>query len=190
MRWHIGIVMTVCLVVAVSCGGGGSDAGAISGDSGESSTLAASFVPDQPSPGDSTVALAVEGTSGALVTLQVNVSGVDNVFTAEFQLAYDPQRVEFVNWSPGTLLETGGNPPSYLVRNLQPGLLEVAASRLDGASGGVDVTTPQTVIHLLFRATEAGSSTLAFSRAFLYDAQDPPQPIDGLSWYGGTVTAN
>lgn len=190
MRWHIGIVVTACLIVAASCGGGGSDAGAINGGSGGSSTLAANFVPDQPSPGDETVALALGGTSGALVTVRVNVSGVVNLFTAEFQLTYDSQQVEFVNWSPGTVLESGGNPPSYLVRNLQPGLLDVAASRLDGATGGVDVSAPQPVINLLFRATEAGSSPVAFSRASLYDAQDPPQPIPGLSWFGGAITAN
>jgi len=190
MRRYLASLAAVCLGVAVSCGGGGTSESPVPGDPGGSTNLAGSFTPTQADPGDGTVAMALDGASGDLVTVAVNVTGVNDVFSADFEVTYDPQQAEFINWSAGTLLETGGNAPSYFLTATQAGLLTVGATRTGGGSGGVDVGASQTLIHLLFRVREPGASDLGFQRASLLDAQDPPQPIAGLSWYGGTLTGN
>ena len=190
MRWNIATPVAVCLAIAVSCGGGGTSGSPIPEDPGGSTNLAGGFTPEEANPGDGTVAMALGAASGNLVTIEVNVTGVDNLFSADFNVTYDPQRAEFVNWSAGTILETGGNSPSYFLTATQPGTITVGATRTGGGSGGVDVGSSQTLIHLVFRVTEVGSSTLAFEQAALLDAQDLPQQIPGLSWYGGTLTGN
>jgi len=190
MRRYIVATVTACLAVAISCGGGGTGVSPIPEDPGGSTTLAGGFTPDQASPADSTVTMALGAASGNLVTIEINVTGVDDLFSADFDVSYDSNQVEFVNWSAGELLESGGNSPLYWLSAAQPGLVTVAASRAEGTSGGVDVGASQTLIHLVFRVTEVGASTVAFERATLLDAQHPPQPIPGLSWHGGTLTGN
>jgi len=190
MRWNVVMLAAICLGAAVCCGGGGTSESPIPEDPGGSTPLAGSFTPELASPGDGTVAMALGGASGNLVTVEVNVTGVDDVFSADFDVTYDPQQAEFVNWSAGTLLETGGNTPSYILTAVQPGLVTVGATRTGGSSGGVDVGASQTLINLLFRVTEPGASALTFQSASLLDAQDLPQPIPGLSWFGGTLTGN
>lgn len=190
MRWYIATPALICLAVAVSCGGGGAAESPIPEDPGGTTTLAAGFTPEQASPGDGTVAMALGSSSGNLVTIEVNVTGVDDVFSADFDVTYDPDQAEFVNWSAGTLLESGGNTPSYLLTATQPGTLTIGATRTGGGAGGIDVGSSETLIRLVFRVTEVGASTLGFERANLLDAQDLPQQIPGLSWHGGTLTGN
>ena len=190
MRWYIATPTLICLVVAVSCGGGGAAESPIPEDPGGTTTLAAGFTPEQDSPGDGTVAMALGGASGNLVTIEVNVTGVDDVFSADFDVTFDPDRAEFVNWSDGTLLESGGASTDYFLTATQPGSIIVGATRTGGASGGVEVGSSQTLIHLVFRVTETGASTVAFQGGDLLDSQNLPQPIPGLSWHGGTLTGN
>jgi hypothetical protein len=64
-------VVLLALVAAPACGGGGSGA-----DSGGSPTpLAASFVPDQPSPGAKNAAMAEGARSNDVVTYQRDADG-------------------------------------------------------------------------------------------------------------------
>jgi len=190
MRCFIVAAAALCLAASLSCGGGGTSASPIPEDPGGSTGLAGGFTPDQASPPDGSVAMALGLVSGNLVTIEVNVTGVNDVFSADFDVTFDPQQADFVNWSAGTLLETGGNSPSYFLTATQPGTITVGATRTGGSSGGVDVGASQTLIHLMFRVTEVGSSAVAFQQAALLDARDLPQPIPGLSWYGGTLTGN
>lgn len=188
MRLLCNLVLSLCIAATLACGGG-SDAGAIRGGSGESSNLVATFTADQPSPGAATVSMADGGTSGPVFSIRVNITDVDDVFTADFGVTYDPALVEFVNWAPGFVLEDGGNSPSYLLGATQPGLITVGASRTGGASGGVDVVGTRTLIILTFQAKAAGTSQIKFQGGSLLDAQAPPQGIPGLDWHGGVVDA-
>lgn len=178
------------IVVALSCGGGSSDGGTTDGGGG-STSLVGSFSASQANPGDNSVAMAEgSGTNGNLVVVEVNVTGTSNLFGAAFDVTYDSSRATFVNWSPGTVLESGGQSVSYQVSATQPGLVVIGISRTGSQAGGVDVTAAQPAIRLTFRVTQAGNSTLGFGNASLQDAQSPPQDIPGLSWYGGTLVAN
>lgn len=151
--------------------------------------LAGSFQAETTSPGSDSVALAQEAASGNLVTLAVNVSDTADVYGAGFDLAYDTSHVQFVDWTAGDLLETGGHSPLYTVTT-QPGLIVVGVSR-NGAVAGVDVTGSATLIRLTFRVLSPGASDVAFSREFLVDSQPPaPTPIVGLEWFDGQFVAN
>jgi hypothetical protein len=190
MRWYTVTAATICLAASFSCGGDGETRSPIPEDPGGSSNLVGSFTPEQANPGDGSVAMALADSNGSLVVVAVTVTGVNDLFSADFEVTYDPQMADFYNWSVGTILETGGNDPSYMLTATQPGLVTIGATRTGGGSGGVDVGATQTLINLVFQVTEPGSSSVALQRASLLDAQDPPQPIPRLSWHGGTLTGN
>jgi len=91
------------LTVTISCGGGGD-----SGPTGGGTTIvAADFTPTELNPGANTVS-ALGSSSSNIVTLSVMVTGTAGVYGASFDLVYDPDVVEFAGYSPGNLLENGG----------------------------------------------------------------------------------
>jgi hypothetical protein len=192
MRRTTGTLTLILLATAFACGGGGSGGGgsAIPGDPGGSSNLAGSFTPDQPNPSAGMVTMAAAGSSGAVVTVRIDVTDLSDLFGADFDIVFPATRVEFVNWTAGSVLETGGADVSYLVNSTQPGQIVVGASRNGGGGGGADVVGTGTLIYLQFRVRVAGSATLAFRSATLLDAQSPPQSVPGLTWHGGTLVGN
>ena len=91
------LCLTALLVVttAVSCGGGG-DAAPLT--PGPSPSFVASFTPGQPTPGNNSVTLSQQpGGGGNLVTVNVGVTGVNDVFGASFRITYDPALVDFAH---------------------------------------------------------------------------------------------
>ena len=194
MRYaHLFTVLFVS--IALACGGGGSgdsSGGVVGGGGGGSSNVAGSFTPGAQNPGANTVYLTGTTGSGAnnsLVTLHVNVSNTSDVFGASFDVQYDPTMAQFVNWGAGDLLEFGGQSVAYQVNATQPGRLVVGVAR---TSGGVGVTTTgvRRLIDLTLRVTRAGNSQVAFLNASLLDSQNPPQTKQGISFFGGTLSAN
>jgi hypothetical protein len=175
-------VLLVSSLATAACGGGG-DGGTIGSD------IAASFVPDQPSPGAATVNMTWDSSIGDTATLQVRVTNTDDVYGAAFDVVYDPSRVTFVTWAPGALLESGGHVPNYAVNSPEPGRVVVGASRKGNVSG-VDVVGSRVLIRLVFRVTEVGSSAVAFQAASLIDAALPPQDISGTTWFGGALVGS
>jgi hypothetical protein len=190
MRATFGILTAFLITAAVACGGGDSADKTIGGGSGGSSNLVGDFLPDQPAPVANVVAMKKGGASGNLVTIEITVTDVSGLFGADFDVAYDTSRVQYVNWRGGSVLESGGQSVSYLVEAAQPGRLVVGASRQGAAAGGVNVTGTQTMIEFTFRAIQAGSSGVKFESATLFNAQSPPQRIPGITFAGGTLTAN
>jgi hypothetical protein len=175
--------------VSVACGGG-SGGGGGGGPSPAPPSFVGSFTPDADPPGSSTVALGQGAAgSGDLVRLEVNLTDIDDVYGASFAVMFDPASARFINRSPGTLLERGGQAVLYQHSVPQPGRLEVGVTRVD-AVPGVNVSGTATLVYLTFQVTRAGTSAVTFGNADLLDSQPPPQPIGGLSWYGGTLVAN
>jgi len=184
-------IMTYCLTVllaaitAVSCGGGA--AGVTT--PGPSPSFLTSFTPDQPTPGNNSVSLSqAPGGGGNLVTVNVGVTGVNDVFGASFRIVYDPALVDFENWSQGSLIEGAGNTALYQVSAVTPGQVEVGIG-CAGCASGINVGSTSTIIQIVFRATSSGNSALTFVAADLLNSQSPPTPIAGLTWDGGTLTA-
>jgi hypothetical protein len=180
--------LVILVLSAVACGGGSADK-AVPGPGGGSTTVAATFSADQPSPGPTTVAMQPATSSGAVFSVNVNVTDVDDVYGAAFDIVFDPDLVEFVNWSAGTLLEQSGQSPSYNVTATQPGRLVVSATLLGGVSSGVDAVGSVPIFRPTFRALDAGASSMSFEATGMYDPSDP-SPMTGITWYGGTLTAN
>jgi len=172
------------LLVGIACGGGSSQ---VINDPGGS--LVATFTADQPNPGSLATAMAPGSTSGALVTVAINVANTNDVYGAALVVTFDPSRASYVDYTPGTILGTGSQ-TSYQVAAPVAGEVVVSATRL-GNVAGVDVTGVRTLINLTFRVTAAGSSSLDFDipSSALYDAQAPPQPIQ-VTFSGGTLQAN
>lgn len=178
------------LVLLVGCGGGGGGESVVGGGGG-SVNLVVTLTPDQPSPGSNTINLieAPGGGGGNLIVVELDVTGTSSLFGASFDLTYDPAAVTFVGSSPGTALETGGYAVSYQTATSAPGRLVVGASRTGGAPA-VNVVGTQPLVYLTFQLSQAGTFGLTFENADLLNAQSPPQPINGLSWFGGTLVAN
>lgn len=185
MKQRIRLFLLVSVVLSVACGGGGSEA--VIGGGGGSGNLSASFTPNNANPGPNSVTLGQLSASGNLVTLRVDVTDTQSVYAAGFEIVYDAAVAEFVNWSAGSFLESGGTAVNYVVAENSAGRVVVSASRT-GSSGTVDASGSQMVIQLVFRATAAGSGSFSFDLPFLQD--DQLQDLAGINWQGGTLVAN
>ncbi len=166
-----------------SSGGGGGPADDVIDKGG---SFAVKFEPDVPNPGNNTVAMAKSAASGDQITIAVNVTGVDDVIGAAFDVIYDSDLVAWIApASAGTLLESGGDQVVYDVA-VQPDRLIVGAAILGGTA--VNAVGTQPLVHLTFRARAAGGSDIRFENSSLQDSQ--PQDITGLNpWAGGQLIA-
>jgi hypothetical protein len=181
-------VLLLLVSASLACSGSG---GARSVTTpGPSGSFVATFTPDQSAPAAGEIGLTqAAGGGGDLVSLNVSVNGVNDLFGASFRIAYDPSLVEFDNWSAGSLVEGAGQPALYQVAIVQPGVVEVGVS-CAACTSGINVGATQNLVQLIFRATQSGSSSLTFVAADLLDSGSPPGPIGGLNWFGGTLVAN
>lgn len=173
----------VLATMAAACGGGSDVV------NNSPSVLTGGFTPEVLNPGAKTTAMGVGSTSGSLVTVAVNITNTNGVYGAAFDVRFDPAMASWVSYSHGSVLETGGHTPTYQVDDSQPGRVVVGASR-NGSVSAVDVVGTRNLINLTFRVTQPGSSQLTFGSPDLYNAQAPPQPIPGVTFFGGALQAN
>jgi hypothetical protein len=182
------IVLSLALAVA-ACGGGGGDgggSGTVVGGGG-SSSLAASFTASQPSPGPDSVSLAEQGANGSTVTVRVNLTDVNGVYGALFDLTYPSNVADYAGYAAGTALEQGGQSVSYIIDEPTPGRLVVSVSRL-GPVPGTDVSGTRALVDLIFQADNAGSGSVDFANMALVDAN--AQDLAVAAWDGGSLAAN
>ena len=175
------------VLTAVACTSGGGQ-GAVGGP-GPGTGFSLNFSPDQPNPSTLTVSTAEESSSNDLITIRVDVTATNDVFAALFEVSHPSPQVEFVSWSAGSLLESGGQQVAYFVDESQAGLVAVDIARLGG--NGVSVgSTPVPVIFLTYRVGQPGTYGLSFQNQQLLD-DGPPQPqvIGGMNWFEGTILA-
>jgi len=110
---------------------------------------------------------------GSTFTVNVMLSGGQNVYSVPVQLNYDPNQVQVVNVSNGGFLSQDGQAVALVHRD-DPvtGTLQVTATRPPGAGG---VSGQGAVVTLTFMAKGAGQSALTITRG---GARDPAmQPI-------------
>ena len=175
------LLVLAAAVAACGGGGGGSGGGVVS------PSLSASFLPDTPNPGANSVSMAEGAASGDVVTVQVRVTDTNDVYGAAFDVTWnDPSIAQYLGWSPGTLLEEGGNVPNYTVEGSVPGRVVVGAAR-SGNVSGVDVSGTRVLIALDFRLLRTALTPAVFTaNPQLYDSQ--LQPI-AVSWHAGSLQA-
>jgi len=110
---------------------------------------------------------------GSTFTVNVMLSGGQNVHSVPVQLAYDPNQLQVVNVSNGGFLSQDGQAVALVHRD-DPvaGTLQVTATRPPGAGG---VSGQGAVVTLTFMAKGPGQSALTITRG---GARDPAmQPI-------------
>lgn len=190
MKNYFRIAPLALMALMISCSGGGPSGNTIIPEPpGGSTNLVGSFTPDDPNPGAGTVSMS-EGsaTSGDIVMVQVNVTGVDNLFGVNFDVVYNPTLAEYLGHYPGTVMESGGHTGHYVLNEQQAGVIVAGVARENAGAGGVDVVGTQALVTLSFRVMGAGSSAVSFQNFSCEDAN--LQAIPGLSWAAGTLTAN
>ncbi len=112
-------------------------------------------------------------TKGSTFTVNVLVSGGQNVYSVPVQLSYDPNQLQVVNVSNGGFLSQDGQAVALVHRDdPTTGTLQVTATRPPGAGG---VSGQGAVVTLTFMAKGPGQSALTITRG---GARDPAmQPI-------------
>ncbi len=112
-------------------------------------------------------------TKGSTFTVNVMLSGGQNVYSVPVQLNYDPNLVQVINVSNGGFLSQDGQAVALVHRDdPATGTLQVTATRPPGAGG---VSGQGAVVTLTFMAKGAGQSALTITRG---GARDPAmQPI-------------
>jgi general secretion pathway protein D len=110
---------------------------------------------------------------GSTFTVNVMVSGGQNVYSVPVQLNYDPNQLQVINVSNGGFLSQDGQIVTVVHReDPATGTMQVTASRPPGAGG---VSGQGAVVTLTFMAKGPGQSALTITRG---GARDPAmQPI-------------
>ena len=110
---------------------------------------------------------------GSTFTVNVMVSGGQNVYSVPVQLNYDPDQLQVVNVSNGGFLSQDGQIVTVAHReDPLTGTMQITASRPPGAGG---VSGQGAVVTLTFMAKSPGQSALTITRG---GARDPAmQPI-------------
>ena len=132
----------------------------------------ASFAFDPPAPTQ---------PAGSTFTVNVLLSGAQNVHTVPVQLSYDPKLLQVVNVSNGSLLSQDGQIVTVTHRE-DDGTMQIIAARPPGATG---VSGQGPVVTLTFMAKAAGQATLTVARGGARDPAMQSMPVDGAT---ATVT--
>ncbi len=137
---------------------------------------APSPMPPNPSAGTGTFMFdppTVNQAKGATFTVNVMLSGGQNVYSVPLELNYDPNQLQVINVSNGGFLSQDGQAVALVHRDdAMTGKLQVTATRPPGAGG---VSGQGAVVTLTFMAKGAGQSALTITRG---GARDPAmQPI-------------
>ncbi|HEV2169296.1 MAG TPA: cohesin domain-containing protein, partial [Candidatus Binatus sp.] len=105
---------------------------------------------------------------GSTFTVNVNLTGGQNVYSVPLQLTYNPRVLQVLNVSNGPLLSQDGQTVALVNRDDSlAGILQVTASRPPGTNG---ITGDGSVFTITFQARAPGQATLSINRASLKNA--------------------
>jgi len=120
---------------------------------------------------------------GATFTVNVMLSGGQNIYSVPLQINYDASQLQVVNVSNGGFLSQDGQAVALVHRDdPATGTLQVTATRPPGAGG---VSGQGAVVTLTFMAKGAGQSALTITRG---GARDPSMQPIALSGAQAAVT--
>ena len=116
---------------------------------------------------------ALSLAKGSTFSVNVMLTGGQNVYSVPLQLSYDPNQLSVINVSNGGFLSQDGQAVALVHRDdAAAGMLNVTASRPPGVGG---VSGQGSVITVTFMAKASGQSALTITRG---GARDPAmQPI-------------
>ncbi|HLJ87224.1 MAG TPA: cohesin domain-containing protein [Candidatus Angelobacter sp.] len=140
--------------------------------------------------GATPVALRIDPTTatparGSSFSLNVNVSGGQDVYSVPMKVTYDPKVLEFVNVSNGDFLTRDGQ-KAALARRDDPdsGTVQVSITRPPGVGG---VSGNGTIFTLVFTAKAKGSGVVAVTTPGARNSQN--QPLQAMTSQA-TITVN
>ena len=119
----------------------------------------------------------VKQSSGSTFTMNVLLSGAQNVYSVPLQVSYDPKMLQVVNVSNGGFLSQDGQAVSLVHRDDDStGALQVTATRPPGSGG---VSGQGSVVTLTFMAKAPGQSAITIARGGARDPGMQPVPVAG-----------
>jgi len=114
---------------------------------------------------------------GTTFTINVLMSGAQNVYSVPIQVNYDPNELEVVNVSNGGFLSQDGQPVALVHRDdPATGSLQITATRPPGAGG---VSGQGGVVTLTFMAKASGQSAVTITRGGARDPAMQAIPVSG-----------
>jgi len=114
---------------------------------------------------------------GATFTMNINVSGVQNVLSIPLQMSYDPAKLELVNVSNGGFLSQDGQAVALVHRGDEAtGSVQITATRPPGAGG---VSGQGSVVTLTFLAKASGQAPVTIIRGGARDPSMQAIPVNG-----------
>jgi general secretion pathway protein D len=126
---------------------------------------------------------ALTQAKGSTFTVNVMLSGGQNVYSVPLQLNYDPNQLQVVNVSNGGFLSQDGQAVALVHRDdPSTGTLQITATRPPGAGG---VSGQGAVVTLTFMAKTPGQSALTITRG---GARDPAMQAIAMSGAQAAVT--
>ncbi len=119
----------------------------------------------------------ISQAAGSTFTVNVNLTGAQNVYSVPLQLSYDPRVLQLLNVSNGGMLSRDGQAVT-LVHREDPtaGTVEVTATRPPGTGG---VSGQGVVLTLTFLAKTAGQGMLIITRPGARDSAMQPIAVSG-----------
>jgi general secretion pathway protein D len=110
----------------------------------------------------------ITATKGSTLTVNILISGAQNVYSVPLQLNYDPNKLQLVNVSNGGFLSQDGQTVALVHREDETtGTLQITATRPPNSGG---VSGQGSVVTLTFMAKASGQSPLTITRG---GARDP-----------------
>ncbi len=114
---------------------------------------------------------------GSTFTVNVNLTGAQNVYSVPVQILYNPRVLQVLNISNGPLLAQDGQTVALVNRDdSMAGILQLTASRPPGTAG---VTGDGSVFTITFQAKAPGQATLSVNRAGVKNASMQNVPASG-----------
>jgi general secretion pathway protein D len=111
---------------------------------------------------------AIAAAKGSTFTVNILISGAQNVYSVPLQLNYDPSKLQLMNVSNGGFLSQDGQTVALVHREDETtGTLQITATRPPNSGG---VSGQGSVVTLTFMAKASGQSPLTITRG---GARDP-----------------
>jgi len=187
-------MMILVTALSVACGGGGGGGGGGTIPGGRTAT----FTPDNPTPGANTLSMAAGNSSGDTFWVDIEVTGITDFFGAGFRVNFDPATAQFTGNvdTSGSLIEGQGATTDFDAVDGAAGEVLVNAT-LQGQVQGVTPAGTDLLISLEFQATaDTGANAFSYGMPRLVSTCPVPPaactdlPDAGLTWSGGTMSAN
>ena len=120
---------------------------------------------------------AIKQAPGSTFTVNVLLSGAQNVYAVPLQVSYDPKVLQVVNVSNGGFLSQDGQAVSLVHRDDDSsGALQITATRPPGSGG---VSGQGSVVTLTFMAKAGGQSAITIARGNARDPGMQQVPVSG-----------